>query len=293
MKLSGIDYGNAFKVVDVVYRGEEEGSRYAIGQLELSDSLSAVFNQYKLHPSLLDGAIQTSIGLLSDAEVANLKSDPSGKQTEKISVPFSLQSVEIYKSCKEKMYSVVRDADPNKKSAFAKLLDIDLIDENGMVCVRMRGLGYRNLSSFEDKQKISQDTKLNTIVPIWKPIKLVDKRVTASENEVESGLLDTVVFDMSGNHFEEMTPLNGHCRHILVNPNDTIDSLHRKIKEQNVLHIIWFAPNETELQHGSESLLDQQYSGMTHLFRLIKACLRAGYGVKSCVGRWLHFRRKK
>ncbi len=34
MKLSGIDYGNAFKVVDVVYRGEEEGSRYAIGQLE-------------------------------------------------------------------------------------------------------------------------------------------------------------------------------------------------------------------------------------------------------------------
>ncbi|ASB52640.1 MULTISPECIES: non-ribosomal peptide synthetase [Bacillus amyloliquefaciens group] len=284
MKLSGIDYGNAFKVVDVVYRGEEEGSRYAIGQLELSDSLSAVFNQYKLHPSLLDGAIQTSIGLLSDAEVANLKSDPSGKQTEKISVPFSLQSVEIYKSCKEKMYSVVRDADPNKKSAFAKLLDIDLIDENGMVCVRMRGLGYRNLSSFEDKQKISQDTKLNTIVPIWKPIKLVDKSVTASENEVESGLLDTVVFDMSGNHFEEMTPLNGHCRHILVNPNDTIDSLHRKIKEQNVLHIIWFAPNETELQHGSESLLDQQYSGMTHLFRLIKACLRAGYGVKKL--RW-------
>ncbi|MFK4467822.1 amino acid adenylation domain-containing protein [Bacillus sp. RC252] len=280
MKLAGVEYGDTFKVVDVVYRGEEGGSQYAIGHLKLSDSLSEVFNQYHLHPSILDGAIQSSIGLLSDSELANLKNDPSGKKTGAITIPFSLQSVEIYKSCKEKMYSIVRDADPTKTSAFAKLLDIDLIDESGVVCVRMRGMGYRSLSIHKDKQNISQDSKLNTIIPVWNPI----KNTTVSNNGVESRISNTVVFDMTGNRFEEIKQWNRHYGRILINPNDTIDDLYLKIKEQNVLHILWLAPNETNLQHGNASLKEQQHSGMIYLFRLIKACLRAGYGVKNL--RW-------
>ncbi|MCZ0853530.1 polyketide synthase dehydratase domain-containing protein, partial [Brevibacillus laterosporus] len=124
IKLAGIDYGDSFKIVDIVHRGIEAGAPFAIGELRLPDALSSTSSQYLLHPSMLDGAIQTSIGLVSDQVVCRMKQqDTSVFQEQDIMIPFSMKSMEIYGSCKEHMYSIVRDGDPSQKSTFSKLLD--------------------------------------------------------------------------------------------------------------------------------------------------------------------------
>ncbi|AYK07546.1 non-ribosomal peptide synthetase [Brevibacillus laterosporus] len=290
IKLAGIDYGDSFKIVDIVHRGIEAGAPFAIGELRLPDALSSTSSQYLLHPSMLDGAIQTSIGLVSDQVVGRVKQqDTSVFQEQDIMIPFSMNSMEIYGSCKEHMYSIVRDGDPSQKSTFSKLLDIDLVDKNGMICVSMRGVGYRKFSDSRIHSRNvtqPQTAKQHTIIPVWKPVCLSEGGKVFSANHTEAELGTTLVFYESDKYYSEIKKkISGECRHILIKPADTIDVLQGMIEAENdVSHIIWFAPAGSDSDSHVRNLIEDQESGTFHLFRLIKACLHLGYGVKKL--RW-------
>ncbi|WP_139488133.1 non-ribosomal peptide synthetase [Brevibacillus dissolubilis] len=294
IKLAGVNYGEAFQVIDAVHRGNQAGAGYAVAELALPDGLLSAGNQYVLHPSMLDGAIQGMIGLLSDAEVTSMKrGDASLFQTEGTMVPFSMNSIEIYHGCKERMYSLVRDADPAKKTTSSKLLDIDLIDENGVVCVSMRGVRYRKLSGTstvaetvpQPNSSMPQSSKQHTIIPVWMPVDVATEAVSSS-NQAATDVEDALVFDACGTFYDQISAFHHTCRHLLINPDDTIESLQRKIEAQQVGHMIWVAPAPvaSDTQTYGKGLIEEQESGMLHLFRLMKATLRAGYGVKKL--RW-------
>ena len=124
-KAVGIEYGSAYKGVEKVYVGAEQ----VLAKLSLPNVVTNTGDQYVLHPSLMDSALQASIGLL-------------GGNNFKPVMPFHLQNIEIISKCTTVMWALIRYSEDKAKG---RSLDIDLSDENGTVCVRMRGYSTRGL----------------------------------------------------------------------------------------------------------------------------------------------------
>ncbi|UUA75645.1 type I polyketide synthase [Bacillus amyloliquefaciens] len=119
----GITYGPSHQALDAVYAGSGE----VLAKLTLPPSAREEKEPFILHPSMLDAALQASIGLvLSDGSA-------SGRPF----LPFALQDMQVFSACRETMWAVLSSAD----GAY----HIELCDENGEVCVRLTGLTARFL----------------------------------------------------------------------------------------------------------------------------------------------------
>lgn len=136
---TGLHYGPAHRGISRIWVGE----RQALAELLLPAVVSQGFEQYGLHPSLMDSALQASIGLVEDPSHSAL--------------PFALESIKVFSPCVEKMYALVQlSQQPTAKAGLVKY-DIALCDETGKVCVQMSGFSTRQL----DKQ--AQPYKLHTV----------------------------------------------------------------------------------------------------------------------------------
>ncbi|MGX4256847.1 SDR family NAD(P)-dependent oxidoreductase [Bacillus sp. YH3-2-B2] len=119
----GITYGPSHQALDAVYAGSGE----VLAKLTLPPSAREEKEPFILHPSMLDAALQASIGLvLSDGSA-------SGRPF----LPFALRDMQVFSACRETMWAVLSSAD----GAY----HIELCDENGEVCVRLTGLTARFL----------------------------------------------------------------------------------------------------------------------------------------------------
>ena len=138
-KAMGIHYGPAHRGMQKIYIGDNE----VLAKLSLPASVIATKDQFTLHSSLLDSAVQASIGL-----------EQINHQTSTIKLPylpFSLERLEVISCCRETMWAWLRYSDdpstnlrtgsspPNKM----RKLDIDLWDEAGKVCGRLRGFSFQ------------------------------------------------------------------------------------------------------------------------------------------------------
>ncbi|MGR7977052.1 type I polyketide synthase [Bacillus velezensis] len=119
----GITYGPSHQALDTVYAGSGE----VLAKLTLPPSAREEKEPFILHPSMLDAALQASIGLvLSD-----------GSASGRLFLPFALRDMQVFSACRETMWAVLSSAD----GAY----HIELCDENGEVCVRLTGLTARFL----------------------------------------------------------------------------------------------------------------------------------------------------
>jgi acyl transferase domain-containing protein/enoyl-CoA hydratase/carnithine racemase/aryl carrier-like protein len=127
----GLNYGPAHQGILAIYRGEKQ----VLTQLRLPAIVETSQHEYVLHPSLMDSALQASIGLLVD-----LNHVPS-----KPSLPFALESLRIISPCTREMVAWVRYSEGSKSEDKVAKLDIDLCDQEGNVCVQMQGFASRVL----------------------------------------------------------------------------------------------------------------------------------------------------
>jgi NAD(P)-dependent dehydrogenase (short-subunit alcohol dehydrogenase family) len=107
------------------------GSRQVLAKLSLPAPVPDNENQFVLHPGLMDSALQVSLGLTK------------GFDDFKPVLPFELQELEIFGNCTPGMWTLVRYADGSDAKDKPQKFDIDLCDEGGTVCVRMKGLSSR------------------------------------------------------------------------------------------------------------------------------------------------------
>ncbi|MCP5007051.1 MAG: hypothetical protein GY941_24370, partial [Planctomycetes bacterium] len=136
-KEMGIEYGEGHRGIRKIYQGENQ----LLVKLSLPSSVQDTQNEYVLHPCLMDSTLQSSIGLmLNNGALAKGSETPL-----KPSLPFALESMEIIGSCTSEMYTWVRYSDVSTPSGKVQKLDIDLCDEQGNVCVKMRGLTLQEL----------------------------------------------------------------------------------------------------------------------------------------------------
>ena len=150
----GIDFGPAFQSIVEIAQGDDQ----VLAQLHLPAVVEAVHADYWLHPSLMDGALQASIGLVENV------TDLSGQAR----LPFALEHLRVMSRCTRDMYSWVRYSPGSQAADRVVKLDIDLCDEQGNVCVQMRGFSSRLLNSETSSARLAaKPTGVLLAEPEW------------------------------------------------------------------------------------------------------------------------------
>jgi acyl transferase domain-containing protein len=127
----GLEYGPAHQGITAVDLGEKQ----LLAQLRVPAVVETDQQAYVLHPSLMDSALQASIGLIVDLD--HVPTRPP--------VPFAMESLRIVSACTQRMVAWVRDSSGSKPGDRTIKVDIDLCDLQGNVCVQMRGFTSRVL----------------------------------------------------------------------------------------------------------------------------------------------------
>jgi acyl transferase domain-containing protein len=127
----GLIYGPAHQGITSLCLGEKQ----VLAHLHLPSMFETRQSEYVLHPSLMDSALQASIGL-----ILNVNHAPGRPY-----VPFALESLRALFPCPSEMAAWLRYAKGSGPEGDTIKLDIDLCDRQGNTCVQMRGLASRAL----------------------------------------------------------------------------------------------------------------------------------------------------
>lgn len=154
LKIMGADYGPAHQGIAELFTSDGE----VLAKLSLPESIRRSSDSYILHPAILDSALQASIGLALDA----------GDETPgALSIPFTLDSLQIVKPCVPSMRVWIRRSGQTRAGDAIQKLDLDLYDERGNLCVAIRGLSSR-LAEADAGESVRQG--LLMCKPVWKQI---------------------------------------------------------------------------------------------------------------------------
>ncbi len=134
----GIEYGPAHQGIEGVY----VGSGQVLARLSLPDAVSDTRDHFVLHPSLMDSALQASLGLKMGAHNTTTFSTMAPP---KPALAFALQKLEVLGKCTPAMWALIRYSEGSKAGDTVQKLDIDMCDEQGNVCVRMKRFSSRVL----------------------------------------------------------------------------------------------------------------------------------------------------
>ncbi len=157
----GIDYGLGHQGIEKMYVGRGQ----VLAKLSLPLSVMDTHEQFLLHPSLMDSALQAFIGLMMefDGVIMSNKIEPL-----KPVVPFVLQEIEIFQKCTPAMWSFVRYSAGSKAGDKIQKLDIDLCDDKGVICALIKGFTTRILENEVGSSDSSFTVDTLTFVPSWK-----------------------------------------------------------------------------------------------------------------------------
>nr|WP_185923356.1 SDR family NAD(P)-dependent oxidoreductase [Lysinibacillus sp. SDF0063] len=134
----GVNYGPSHQVMDILLTGQGK----ALAKLVLPESLAASVQSFALHPSLLDGALQAASCLL-----LGLDTEVGYQPGTSPPLPFALQEMELLNECLPVMWAFARFSSGSGRHNQLPSLDIDLLDEQGNICVRMKGYCARAMEA--------------------------------------------------------------------------------------------------------------------------------------------------
>ncbi|HWX67121.1 MAG TPA: SDR family NAD(P)-dependent oxidoreductase, partial [Rhodanobacter sp.] len=129
----GLHYGDGFQGLSELFVGKQ----LALARIMLPASVHASKDSYLLHPSMLDAALQASVGLQISANAGDLT----------LMLPFVLGALDVLAPCTSSMWAVVRHSTGRASSDAVHSVDIDLCDDNGVPCLRFKQLGLRVLTT--------------------------------------------------------------------------------------------------------------------------------------------------
>ena len=128
----GIHYGPSFQTIQEVYSTDA----FALSRLKMADHLTAESGQFILHPTMIDGALQTAAGLVRGLEVAT----PC--------LPFALDELDIIHPVPQTCYAYAEYADEQTRNhAGVRKFNIRLLNESGDVLMVFKNLYVRPLAT--------------------------------------------------------------------------------------------------------------------------------------------------
>ncbi|UII31930.1 SDR family NAD(P)-dependent oxidoreductase [Fulvivirga ulvae] len=142
----GLAYGASYQAINTIYKG----SGQLLAHLNLPEAVEQNREQYILHPSMAEGALQAGIALLTDIQ------QPLARPL----LPDSMDSISLLSSCTEEMYAWVRHSNDSQNK-----VDIDLCDAQGKVCVQMRGVSY-----YQEAVSVAEQPLQQQAAPVQQPV---------------------------------------------------------------------------------------------------------------------------
>ncbi|MEV0636193.1 SDR family NAD(P)-dependent oxidoreductase [Streptomyces sp. NPDC050619] len=129
---AGITYGPSHRGVRHIWVGQDQ----ALAHLVLPAPVHDTLGEYTVHPSLIDAALQASIGVIGSL---------GARREDALLVPFAIDDVLVLDSSTTAMWALVRPSAEQPGDAALHKLDVDLADDQGRVRVRIGGLSLRAL----------------------------------------------------------------------------------------------------------------------------------------------------
>ena len=148
----GMEYGPGHRGIKEIYIGRGQ----VLAKLFLPTCIADTQEQYVLHPSLMDSTLQASVGLMN------------GTGDGKAALPFALEELEILGRCSANMWALIKYSHGSSTVDRVRTLDIDLCDEAGRICVRMKGLTFRVLEGGVGSVGASAAIETGMFKPCWK-----------------------------------------------------------------------------------------------------------------------------
>jgi acyl transferase domain-containing protein len=126
---SGLGYGPSFRTVQELYIGDS----FALSRLRLSDELANDLDEYVLHPSIIDGALQTVSGLIGRVE------------TSVPYLPFAIEEMRILRATAPSCYVHVEAAGAESQgNAEVRKFNLQIANEQGLVLVKIGSFCVRS-----------------------------------------------------------------------------------------------------------------------------------------------------
>ncbi|WP_258382834.1 beta-ketoacyl synthase N-terminal-like domain-containing protein [Streptomyces sp. NTH33] len=140
---AGLDYGRAQRSLTGLRTGTDETGRpQALADLRLPAAADPL-TECVLHPAVLDGALQATVGLrLADGGPKSRSSGPA--------LPFAVEWVDVRGDTPARAFAWVRYQPGSGPSAAQPLLNVTVFDERGRVCADLTGLSTRALPKDAD-----------------------------------------------------------------------------------------------------------------------------------------------
>ncbi|MCX8131716.1 MAG: amino acid adenylation domain-containing protein [Clostridia bacterium] len=268
----GVNYGNAYQAVKAVYTGPEQ----ILIQLELPSVVSDTLNKFVLHPSLVDAAFQSmSLMLSTTSNLDDLKP----------SLLFALQELEVTGRCTSSMWALIRYNDGNVAGDKMIKYDIDLYDEQGKLCVRMKKVSTKaaggKVEAASTPKAVASGPNPQlvgniTLIPVWDSVQA--EKAQTLLNSSESVLL-------IGGTEEIAEKVGGYYQSVSVpdiKTGESIECIAQKLADFGpVENLIWVCPQDSLQSVSEDTVIEGQSIGVLQVFRMIKALLSLGYDAKA------------
>jgi len=249
-------------IADVDLAGlDEAGGAQVLARLELPSSVEETLDDYVLHPEIMDAALQASVGLPAGDEAA-------GQPL----LPFALEEVLIVSACPARGCAWVRREDEGSGK-----LDIDVCDEAGRVCVRLRGFSTRSATGelAGTAAEAEAGNCLVTLTPVWEAVAV---ELDASWPLPTDGVVIVGGTPAQRAALRQHYP-DGH--QLEIAPEATAETIGEQLRALGPIdHVVWLAPEQRLKSISDDKIIEDQQRGVVQCFRLIKAVLGLGYGGK-------------
>ncbi|MEH0580465.1 SDR family NAD(P)-dependent oxidoreductase [Streptomyces sp. B21-108] len=135
---AGLDYGPSQRALVRLHTGTDDTGRpQALAELRLPVAAEPL-DGCLLHPSILDGALQATVGL-------RMAAGPVGDGPAQPALPFALRHLETVAATPARAYAWIRPQPHRSPRTASAPLDITVFDDQGRVCVELTGLSTRTL----------------------------------------------------------------------------------------------------------------------------------------------------
>ena len=219
----GLHYGPAHRGIEEVFKGKNQ----LLALVKLPDVVQGEKASYQLNPSILDSALQSTLGLVEDLHDG----------TYQASVPFALESLRLFNRLNDRMYVWVRYSDDSSVQDNVTKLDIDLFDQSGVVCVQLRGFSTRELTPPAEVKKINEN-KTNSLVATYQWNE--EKNFATVPNEIQASyqthiLISTSISVLPEEILQKLWPvsgssLNNNSQSLVKSFQDAALTVFRKLK---------------------------------------------------------------
>jgi acyl transferase domain-containing protein len=258
----GLRYGPTMQGITELRSDGDE----VIARLRLPGALDPRFG---LHPAMMDSAMQCTVCLLAGLD---------GEGGAAV-MPFAFDDMVVHGGTTNEMWVWVRRA-PGAPIAGMPSLDIDLVDDQGLPRVSIRGLVSRTVASApvvtstravgatpalaRPAATPASGPALHALVPIWSPVRFGRDTVTSAPDE-RCLLLggDEALFA-----WLRSAPIE--LQHQPIVAGDSVERIERLLSDHEFDHLLWFAP---EADVGDDAIASQE-AGVLSLFRVLKSLSR-------------------